>query len=180
MALLDVIILAVVALGFTHGFRTGLIIQVSSLAGLILAFIAAALFMNGFGDFLVLRFGLPDELGPFIGFLSIFLVVRVAVQVVAIAVKSMVGKLKLSGLDRVSGGFMGALKAAVVLSLAFLVLGFAELPGSQSRLESELYHPVYSLVPDAWSYISNNAPAFEEFRRDVEERLQMGKDALPV
>lgn len=180
MPLLDIIILAVIALGFVHGYRTGLIIQLSSLAGLILAFIAAALFMDRLGDVFVLRFGLPDELGPFVGFLSIFLVVRVGIQIVAIAVKSMVGKLKLSGVDRVSGGFMGSLKAAVVLSLAFLVLGFAQLPGYESRSDSELYRPVYRLVPDAWSYISNNAPAFEDFRREVEERMEMGRDALPV
>ena len=136
--------------------------------------------MDGVGDFLVLRFGLPEDLGPFIGFLLVFLIVRIGVQVVAIAVKSMVGKLKLSGVDRISGGFMGSLKAAVVLSLAFLVLGFAQLPGSASRSDSELYRPVYRLVPDAWSFISNNAPAFEEFRRQVEERMEAGRDAVPV
>lgn len=180
MAILDIIILAVIALGFTHGYKTGLIIQISSLAGLILAFIAAALFMDGLGDLLVRRFGLPVELGPFVGFLTIFLVIRLGIQLLAIAIRSMIGKLKLSGVDRISGGAMGAVKAAVVLSLAFLVLGFAHLPGSESRSDSALYRPVYRLVPDAWSFISNNAPAFEEFRRDVEERMEMGRDALPV
>jgi hypothetical protein len=86
----------------------------------------------------------------------------------------------LSGLDRLAGGLTGTLKAAIAMSLVFVVIGFAQLPGEVSRNDSELYRPVYRLVPEAWSILAKKAPAFEELRRKVEDRLNFERESLPI
>ena len=53
-------------------------------------------------------------------------------------------------------------------------------PSQISREASDFYAPVYRLVPDAWRYLSDRAPAFENFRQEVEDRLEMGMDSIPI
>jgi membrane protein required for colicin V production len=180
MATLDIFILAVLGIGLIRGLRAGFLKQLASLIGTVLAFVLAASFMESAGRLLELEMGLMGGLGPLVAFIAIFVLVKMAVHTVSNAAKTLLETAKLSGLDRLAGGITGSLKAAILMSLAFLMIGMAELPGKQSREDSELYQPVYRLVPDAWRFLSNRAPAFEDLRQQVEDRLDLGRDSLPI
>lgn len=180
METLDIVILLVLAIGLLRGLRTGFLKQASSLVGTILAFVLAASFMASAGRLLELEVGVSQGLGPLVAFIMIFMVVKLSVHTVSKAAGSLLNSANLSGLDRVAGGLAGGVKAAVAMSIVFLIMGYAQLPGRSSREASELYSPVYRLVPDAWRYVSNHAPAFEELRRQVENRLDVGAESLPI
>ena len=180
MAILDIIILVVLAIGIVRGLRTGFIKQVAGLVGLVLSFALAASFMEPVGVLITERLGVSDGLGPLIAFVSIFIVVRMAVHLVAGGAEKLIDTVKLSGLDRLGGGLAGGVKSALVLSLIFMFIGLAELPDRTTRESSDLYPTVYRLVPDAWSFISEQSPAFEEFRRKVEERLDLNAGTIRV
>ena len=157
MATLDIFILIVLAVGLIRGFRSGLLKQVASLIGTILAFVLAASFMESAGRLLELKLGVSPEISSVTAFIGVFFLVKIAVLTVANAARSLVETAKLSGLDRLAGGLAGSFKAAILLSM-----------------------PVYRLVPDAWSFISDRSPAFEDLRRRVEDRLDFNGDSLPI
>ncbi len=180
MATLDIFILVILAIGLLRGWRTGFLKQVAALGGTILAFVLSASFMESGARLAEMHLGISPETSPLVAFVVIFLVVKGAVNVVARGASSLLEKAKLSGMDRLAGGVTGTLKAAVVLSLVFIVIGYAQLPGKLSRDSSDLYMPVYRLVPEAWSYLSNRSPAFEDMRQKVENRLEFNADSLPI
>jgi len=180
MATLDIFILVILAIGLLRGWKTGFLKQVASLGGTILAFILSASFMDSGAKLAELNLGSSPETSSLIAFVAIFLVVKVAVNIVMKAAESLLDAAKLSGVDRIAGGITGALKAGVALSLVFVVMGFAQLPGKISRDSSEFYTPVYKIVPEAWSFLSDRSPAFEELRQQVEARLEYDANSLPI
>lgn len=159
---LDLIILGVLSVGVVLGLRSGLIKQVASLVGLVLAFALGLRFMHDAGAVTVDSLGVSESLAPLLGFVLVFLVVQVAVVAVVKLVEAIIGALKLSAVNRVLGGAMGGLKAALVLSVAFLVLGNLEIPEASARSASSLYVPVSSVVPETWELLTGEFPALKE------------------
>ncbi|MEQ9104386.1 MAG: CvpA family protein [Rhodothermales bacterium] len=180
MATLDIIILAIIAFGLIRGMRTGFIRQVTTLAGIVVAFVAAATFMDDAGNLFEQYTGMVPELAPLAGFVAIFLLCRLFIRLFGFALDDVAEKAKLGGLNRLAGGATGALKAVIVMSLAFLFVGFLELPSAPARASSEFYKPVSEFVPEAWQYLSRQSPAFEDMRKELERRLREGSGALPV
>ena len=78
MATLDIFILVILAVGLFRGFRSGLLKQVASLVGTILAFGLAASFMETGGSLLELKFGFSSGTGNLVAFMAIFLLVKLA------------------------------------------------------------------------------------------------------
>ena len=134
----------------------------ASLVGLVLAFALALRFMHVAGAVTVDSLGISESLAPLLGFVLVFLVVQVAVVAVVKLVEAIIGALKLSTVNRVLGGAMGGLKAALVLSVAFLVLANLEIPDASARTASSLYAPVSSVVPETWEFITGEFPALKE------------------
>jgi len=180
MATLDIFILVIIGIGLLRGWRTGFLRQASSLGGTILAFALAASFMDTVGRLITVNAGVAPEQSALLGFIGVFMLVKILVNIVTKTAETLLKAVKLSGLDRLAGGLTGGLKAAVALSLVFVVIGFAQLPGKVSRDSSEFYKPVYQLVPEAWGLLSNRSPAFENLRRKVEDRLDFSADSLPI
>jgi len=180
MGTLDIFILVILALGLLRGWTAGFLKQASSLAGTVLAFVLAASFMESVGRILELNMTLSPDKSPLLAFVIIFLVVKLAVKMVTKTAESLLNATKLSGIDRLAGGAAGAAKAAIAMSLVFVMIGYAQLPGKVSRDSSDLYMPVYSLVPEALSFLSDRSPAFEEFRQKVEDRLEFEANSIPI
>lgn len=180
MATLDILILIVLAIGLLRGWRSGFLKQASALVGTILAFVIAASFMESAGHVIHSNIGLPIDNSALIGFVGLFLLVKVAVNVVTKAASKLLETVNLSGLDRLAGGVTGAAKAAIAMSLVFVVIGFAQLPGQISRDSSEFYMPVYRIVPEAWSILADRSPAFDDLLRKVEDRLEFNADSVPI
>ncbi len=180
MATLDILILVVLGIGLLRGWRSGFLKQVTSLVGTILAFVLAASFMESVGQMIASGMRVSPEQASLIGFMGLFVVVKLAVNMVAKAASSLLEAVNLSGMDRVAGGLTGAAKAAVAMSLFFVVVGFAQLPGEVSREESDFYMPVYQIVPTAWTLLEDRSPAFGEMLKKVEDRLDFDAGSLPI
>ena len=172
MNILDVLILAALAGGVVAGLRSGMIRQVLSLVGLVVAFLLATRLMGAAGAMAAGSLGISEEIAPLVGFMLVFGAVQVAVFVLGRLLEAVVGALRLGLLNRMLGGALGALKAGLALSVLFLVLGFFQMPSAPSRDASALYTPVVSVLPEAWDYVAEAFPHVESITGEVEERLQ--------
>lgn len=180
MATIDILILIIVSIGLLKGWRSGFLKQATGLLGTILALILAASFVESAGRLVASTGHISPEKAILIGFMGLFIVVKVAVNLVGAALSSLLESVNLSSLDRIVGGITGAAKAAIALSLIFVIIGYAQLPGEITRQRSLLYGPVYQIVPGAWSLFENRSSTFGDMLRGAEERLEQGAGKLPI
>ncbi|MEM9664767.1 MAG: CvpA family protein [Bacteroidota bacterium] len=163
MELLDLLIMGGLALGAVRGTATGLVRQVAGVLSMILAFTIAVYLMNPAGQMLAQSLNISMSIAPVAGFVVVFVVIQLAVYAVTRGIEKMVGALKLSMVDRALGGVFGAAKAALALSVLFLVLGRFGVPASVSQSNSALYGPIASAVPATWSFFSDRLPEIQAF-----------------
>jgi membrane protein required for colicin V production len=181
---LDLFILAVLAGGLVIGFRSGLIKQALSLVGLVVAFLLALRLMEGVGEMAAHSLGISPDIAPLVGFALVFGGVQLTVFALVRLLEAVVGALKLSAVNRVLGGAVGGLKATIVLSVVFLLLGYLAVPSEATQRSSAFYEPVSVVLPATWETVRVYFPQVqglsERFGDEVEQRLPDATPAAPV
>ncbi len=123
----DAVMLAVIALSALAGFLRGLAREALGLA----AWLAAALLASrcyGAGLKLARRWIDDPQLADVVCFVIVFVVILIALSVLAGLLSRLVRLSVLGGIDRILGAGFGILRGAVLLVLAFIVLGIVVAP----------------------------------------------------
>jgi membrane protein required for colicin V production len=124
---LDYAVLGLLALSTAWGVWRGLVREVISLAGWVLAFIAANLLAEPLADALARLISNPD-LRVIAAFVAIFVVTLTLATLAAIALSKALKAAGLRGLDRTLGGAFGVARG-LLIALAFaLVAGLTSFP----------------------------------------------------
>lgn len=144
------IVLAIPLLWLLYkGFRNGLIIELASLAALILGIYAALHFSFYVQGYLEENFEIAENYLYIISFAITFLIVAIIVYLAGKIIHKLVSIVALGFLNRLAGGIFGLMKAALVLSvILYFINGFD--PGlikSDVKEKSILYDPIESIVP---------------------------------
>jgi len=117
----DIIALICLAWGFITGLRKGLIVEVSRLLALILGLLGAFFFSKKAAFYLADYVDTNPQLLNAIGFLLLFIVIVVAISMLARAVTKVLKLAALGLLNRILGGVFGGLKWALIVSALVLV-----------------------------------------------------------
>jgi len=176
---LDWLILAVLVGGLIHGYVVGAVRQIGSLVGLLLALLVSVEFMDPVGVVIVSSLGLAESLAPLAGFVVVFLGVYLLVLIVARLMEQILDSLSLSFVNQVTGGAVGIVKTALLMSLLFLVLSGVELPAQETRQQSALYRPVARLLPRAIEATEDWLPAAKKAADDLGRRVRSRMDSVP-
>lgn len=178
MTYLDWFIVVALGGGLVRGLMVGAIRQVASIAGLILSFILAVQLMRPIGGLTVDSIGLSASTAPLVGFVVVFTGVQLVVIALARLLEAAVESLHLSFANRAAGGALGAFKAALILSVLFLITTHVGVPDATSQSKSTLYAPVASVLPGTWDYVAAYLPAMRQasdaFGREVRPRIAPG------
>ena len=135
MTWLDYAVLGVLALSVAWGVWRGLVREVISLAGWVIAFLAANLFAEPLAEALPRSIAQP-ELRVIVAFLAIFLVTLTLATLAAMALSRALKAVGLGGLDRTLGGLFGVARAALIVLAFALVAGLTSLPRQSAWKES--------------------------------------------
>lgn len=162
LAPLDWFILIVLTGGLLRGFMVGAVRQITSLLGLVLAFFLSIQFMHPVGDLIVSHLGLSESVGPIVGFAVLFLGIQLLFVALSRLLEQVLETLSLSVVNRAAGGALGGFKAALLLSVLFLVLSAMEVPKQETQEQSILYTPVASTLPKTLDVASPYLPAPDE------------------
>lgn len=176
---LDWFILVILLGGLVRGYTVGAVRQVASLIGLLAALLFSVEFMRSVGALIVSSLGLSDSLAPLAGFTVLFLGVYLVFMAVSRFLEHALESLSLSVLNRAAGSVVGAFKAALLLSLLFLILGGLELPEQETRTASTLYSPVAQLLPQAIDATSEWFPAAKEAADQLGRQVRSEIEAVP-
>ena len=141
MTWLDYAVLGVIAVSVLWGLWRGLVREVISIAGWVLAFVAANLFAVPLAE--VLPRAIPT---PELRLLSAFMGVFIAALVVATLCGRLLSKLAkaagLGGLDRVLGSFFGLARGLLIVLAFALVAGLTTVPRKAYWRESVSGEPL--------------------------------------
>jgi membrane protein required for colicin V production len=172
LSLLDGFILVAVAGGLVRGLMLGAVRQVTSLVGVLVAFVAAVQWMRPLGTLLQDVTSLSDDMAALVAFVALFAGIQIVVSILTRLVESMLEVLALGLVNRVAGGLLGAFKSALLLSVLFLVLAAVELPDDQAREDSQFYTYVAPLLPQTWNAAADTFPNLRRLSDRFGQRIQ--------
>lgn len=127
MTWIDYVVLAVVFVSTAWGVWHGLVREVISLAGWVIAFLAANLLAAPVGGRLPEALG-PGEVRVLVAFVAVFVVALTMTTLLGVVLSGLLKKAGLGGLDRTLGGFFGLARGALIVLALALVAGLTALP----------------------------------------------------
>lgn len=132
---LDYAVLGVFVLSMAWGVWRGLVREIMSLAGWVIAFLAANLFAAPLADLLPATLSRP-EYRSLLAFGAIFLVTLIVCSVGALWLTKVVHAAGLGSVDRAFGALFGLLRALIIVLAAAIVAGFTGIPRSAAWKDS--------------------------------------------
>jgi membrane protein required for colicin V production len=143
-SLWDLLLLVPLIIGVARGFRKGLIMELISIAALILGIIGGFQLMHQGVAYLDDHIALDSKILPFLSFLLIFIVIVVGVHFVGRALRFTMRLTPLGMLDSLGGAALGLLKWAFGLSVLLWLLEMADV---NIPAESTIYYQLKAFAP---------------------------------
>lgn len=127
MTALDYAVIGVTGISVIWGAWHGFVREVISLAGWVIAFVAANLFAAPLAEHLPETISQP-ELRTLIAFVALFLLALTATTLVGLLLSRIAQAVGLGGLDRTLGGVFGLARALLIAVAFALLAGLTRLP----------------------------------------------------
>jgi len=146
MNYIDIITLLIFAWFAYKGFTKGLIIELASIAALLLGIYAAFHFSVYASSILQNNLGLKSAYLPVISFVVTFIVVIIIVFLLAKLIEGLINLVLLGFVNKLTGAVFGIIKAFVILSILVFVINIADdqshLIPEKTRKQSFFYKPM--------------------------------------
>jgi len=157
MNYIDLVLGILLLVAAIQGFRNGLIIELASLAALILGIWGGIKFSDLTAAFITEHTGYQSEHLSTIAFVVTFILIVILIHIMGKMLDTVVKAVFLGFLNRLAGIIFGVLKAAVILSIILLLFDSIDenvhiLP-AQQKAESKIYTPMKQLVPTLFPFI---------------------------
>jgi membrane protein required for colicin V production len=162
--LVDIIIIAVVLIGFILGFKDGFVRKIIGLIGFGLAIFLAVKFATPLGRIIVNLLGIEFYLSQIIAGVLIFFFVEAVFSVIKRLVHPF-DKVN-NFLNQIVGGIFGALQILFFLSAVFFILNIFNAPSKKVKEDSIFYQKVYGIIPATVDYLNSYTPKTKEFIKD--------------
>ncbi|HYC69415.1 CvpA family protein [Brevundimonas sp.] len=135
MTWLDYAVLGVLGISIAWGLWRGIVREVVSLAGFVIAFLAANLFAGPLSEHVPSSVVRP-ELRVLLAFVAIFFLSLILSSLAALLLSKLVKAVGLGALDRGLGALFGVARAALILLAFALLAGLTSLPREAAWRES--------------------------------------------
>jgi membrane protein required for colicin V production len=156
----DIIFIIVFCWAAFRGFTKGFIVQIASLAALIIGILGAIKFSSFLCEILKARFNWHTEYLPIFSFAIIFIAIVVLVHILAKLLEKLADLTALSFINQLLGAIFSMIKYALIISVFLVLLNSLNsktkfLPEKQIK-SSVLYAPISILAPLFYPYLRYN------------------------
>lgn len=172
MNILDFLIVLPLAYFCYRGFVNGLIKEVLSIVGIILAVFLTFQYMEPVGDFISPFFEPKSSFVPFLSGLIIFISTLVVVNLVAYVSRKFLETIKLNFVNRISGAAFGFIKSGIVISAVLLILAGFNIPSEDTRQDSATYSYMVYIAPWTYDAVASIYPGAEDFTATIRKTLE--------
>ena len=165
------ILLAVLLLVFAwSGYRKGLVIEIATLAALILGLFLAYYFSGFVSEKLKDFFSISEQYLEIISFLVVFIGVILFVMLVGKLFEKLIDVLMLGFLNKLAGAVFGIFKGALFISIFIFIVGYISSGHyffkKETRESSILYTPIASIAPAMFSWIDPGKFKFDFLEKE--------------
>lgn len=158
MNYIDIVLGILLVLAAISGFRKGLVVELASLAALILGIWGAVKFSYITSEFLVENFDWKWDHLNIASFIITFVVIVILVHIVGSTVNKLVETVMLGFVNKLAGLVFGILKAALILSIVLVVFDKINedmnILSEETKTESRMYEPIRNLAPSIFPFIN--------------------------
>lgn len=171
MSWLDILILLPLLIGLIRGLMKGLIVEVVSIAAIVLGFLGAKWWSAGFASWLMQQFEWNETACIVVAYALIFAGIALGLNIIARLLSKLFQKIQLGWINRLLGGVFGTAKWGIVI--VALVLCVHNLDKQFQFIQPELKEKsvVYTtLTPYA-------EQAWEEIKAQVETQKEAQDDS---
>ncbi len=173
MNYIDIILALLLVLAAFNGFRKGLVVELASLAALVLGIWGAIEFSDITSEFLTEHFEITTKYLHIISFIITFIVIVVLVHLIGSVVNKLVETVMLGFINKLAGMAFGVLRSALILSIILVVFDKidedVEILSREAKEESRLYAPIRNFAPAIFPFIDfwddTHDPANEDYQR---------------
>lgn len=148
MNFIDIVIVIPLLWAIYKGFRKGLVIEIASLAALILGIYGGIHFSDAVADFLQSKFNWNSDYMPLISFTITFLGIVILVHLVGKVVEKVVDLVALGIVNKIFGAAFGLIKVAFILSVIVIIFDSFDAKmhfiDQEKKDNSMLYKPLRS------------------------------------
>ena len=152
----DIIILVPILFALIKGFKKGFILEIATLAGLIVGIYAAIKFSDLINDWLIESFQIDQKL---LAFGITFAAVLIGLHFLAKLVEKLVKLVAMGWLNKIGGSIFALVKWTAILSV--LIIIFDKINTSYTMVEKDeldsslLYHPIKNFTPSILPFLED-------------------------
>ena len=177
MGVLDLIFGVILAWSAYRGFSKGFILQLSTLAALVLGIFGAIKFSDYTATLLTDNFNITAKYLHIIAFAVTFIIIVIGVHLLARLIEKLVKAVALGFVNRLLGVVFGVAKVAFVISIILVLVNKANdkynfLP-EEKMDQSLLYEPLSQFAPMIFPYLN-----FEDIKDDFEKQEEKAKEEI--
>jgi len=163
--ILDIFIIVPLLIFAWGGYKKGLIVELTTLAALIIGLYMAFFFSDLAAKILNEHFQINEEYIALASFLVTFVAVLFLVLSIGKIVEKFVDIFMLGFLNKIAGAAFGVLKGALLLSILIWVINYFNFNGymitEETRTNSTFYKPIESIAPALYSWLDSKNFTFE-------------------
>ncbi len=167
----DIIVVIPILWAAYKGFKKGFVIEVASLAALLLGVWGAIKFSGFITEFIINNFDSQSKYLSIISFAITFIIIVIGVHFVARLVNKLVKAIALNFINRIAGGVFGIAKVAFIISIILSIINQVDQKSdfiSDEFIENSLlYEPISDFAPLVFP--SLKTVDFTDFSKDNSE-----------
>lgn len=178
MNYIDIVLGILLIIAAVRGFMKGFIIELASLAALILGIWGAIHFSYFTADFITNTFHWESAYIGLVAFMITLLIIVVVVHIIGKLLTKVVEAMALGVLNHLAGMLFGVLKTALILSVVLLLFDHIDkdvhILSEEAKEESQVYEPLKDLVPTLLPFLNFwDADDNEPNQRKTDEAKRM-------
>ncbi|MEX2230796.1 MAG: CvpA family protein [Cyclobacteriaceae bacterium] len=160
---MDIAIIIIILIGAMSGYKEGFLMELFSLAALLLGILGAFKLMGYAMIFLEDEFNINKTMLPYVAFAVVFIAIVIGVRLLGKLMKVSIDKTFLGQMDQAAGAGLGLLKAAFLLSVSLWIMDVMDfdLPEKWTT-DSWLLPRIESLAPQVTLWIGDYVPFFKD------------------
>lgn len=163
MSAVDIALIVFVIIGAVGGYRQGFLMELFSLAALILGILGAFKLMGIAIVWLSGQFEINETILPYVAFAVVFVAILICVRLLGRLIKISIDKTFLGRIDQAAGAALGMVKAVFLLSVGLWILDALDfdLP-EQWTAEAWLLPKIESFAPQVTMWLADYIPFFKD------------------
>jgi membrane protein required for colicin V production len=151
-----------------RGYSKGFIVQLATLAALLLGILGAVMFSDFTSSLIIKKFEVSGQYLPIISFALTFIAIVIAVHILAKALNKLIDAIALGIVNRLLGVLFSAVKIAFIVSIILVLINKADnkynfIP-DETKENSLLYKPLSNFAPMIFPYLN-----FDKLKESFEE-----------